>query len=71
MYTSFHYVEQLVLPGTCLDMASFEGTTLHGYGESLLNGNAGADLAKTRFVEDLTRADIKICVKKSFSISRA
>jgi hypothetical protein len=45
--------EQLVLPGTCLDF--FEGTTLHGYGESLFNkwGMQAPDLAKTRFVEDL------------------
>jgi ATP-dependent exoDNAse (exonuclease V) beta subunit len=34
---------------------SFEGTTLHGYGESLFNkwGMQAPDLAKTRFVEDL------------------
>jgi hypothetical protein len=33
----------------------FEGTTLHGYGESLFNkwGMQAPDLAKTRFVEDL------------------
>jgi hypothetical protein len=56
------------------DMASLRGT-LHGYGESLFNKwGMAPDLAKTRFVEDLQRADIKICVgenRASSILSRA
>jgi hypothetical protein len=37
---------------------AFEGNNLHGYGESLFNkwGMQAPDLAKTRFVEDLTKS---------------
>jgi hypothetical protein len=46
--------EQLVLPGTCLETWPLLGNYLHGYGESLFNKwGMQADLAKTRFVEDL------------------
>lgn len=48
--------EQLVFAWEMLgDLASFEGTTLHGYGESLFNkwGMQPPELNKTRFVEAL------------------
>jgi hypothetical protein len=48
--------EQLVFAWDMLgDMASFDGTTLHGYGESLFNkwGMQAPELAKAGFVEAL------------------
>jgi ATP-dependent exoDNAse (exonuclease V) beta subunit len=48
------------------DMASFEGTTLHGYGESLFNKWECRRLTWPRHaVEDLHKADIKYVLAKT------
>jgi hypothetical protein len=45
------------------DMASFEGTTLHGYGESLLiNGECRRLTWQDTLCGGSTQRDIKICV---------
>jgi hypothetical protein len=73
---ALHYVGAACFAWDMLgDMASFEGTTLHGYGESLFNKWECRRLTWPRHaVEDLHRADIKICVgenRASSILSRA
>jgi hypothetical protein len=54
------------LPGTCLGYGFFEGTTLHGYGESLFNKWECRRLtSKTRFVEDLQELTSKYVLAKT------
>jgi hypothetical protein len=74
---ALHYVGAACFAWDMLgDMASFEGTTLHGYGESLFNKWECRRLTWPRHAlwRIYTKADIKICVgenRASSILSRA